>query len=475
MPREFDWNNWTSGGLPVTRQPGLFGSIATQVMKGTNVDFIPLDNNSNVMDVKDSPLWKGLESKEMQFWAYCYCSPLASVIDRLADADINGTLMFLRKSDDSDSNSAIVRKVKALLMRPNALQDQFEFRAEQVTYKKTYGYALIYGMGMTDDNPLTCSSLWNLNPFYCEPIRDDSFNPYNRKKSNPIKEWKVRILGKDYTIPADKILILKDSYLPRHRDELGLPISKISGLDWAISNICAAMEADNVLLRKKGPLGFISQDTAKDPIAGYVPLSPKDKAEIQSDLQAYGLTWAQWQYVVTRHGLKWNPMSFNVKDLDTKGTIREGIDMIADRYGYPAELMSGKNATYENRTSAERYLYNSTVIPSNMRDMYSISYWFGMTEDYIYYDYTDYPAIRDTKVTQGQGIKSLSEGLLIQFQANVITLNQVRQILEQNTVPGDDLYYGSEEYKEKYGANTPEPTVAKPMEENTPPKTDGEN
>jgi hypothetical protein len=454
MPRE---SNWTSNDVRavIPQAPGLFGSIAKDPIKSTPVDFIPWDADSNIVNIKEEAIWKGLSTKEMQYWAYCFCSPLASVIDRLADADINGDLMFLRKSDDSDSNSQPIRKIKHLLTDPNPLEDQYEFRAAQVTYKRTYGYALIYGMGMSNNNPSTSSFLWNLNPYFCEPIRDDNFNPFDEEKANPIKYWNVRILGKDYTIPADKVLILKDSYLPRHRDELGLPISKISGLDWAISNICAAMEADNVLLRKKGPLGFISQDSTKDPVAGYVPLSPKEKAEVQDDLHQYGLTWAQWQYVVTRHGLKWNPMSFNVKDLDTKGTIREGIDMIADRYGYPAELMSGKNATYENRTSAERYLYNSTVIPSNRRDMYSFSKWFGLLEDYIYYDYTDYPAIRDTKVTQGEGIKMLSEGLIMQFQANIIHLNQVRQILEQNTVPGEDIYYSSKEYQEKYGKNTP--------------------
>jgi len=463
MPRESSWISQNTNNYN-----NLFGSISKHITNSTPVDFIPIDNNSNTINVKEEAVWKGLGTKEMQFWAYCFCSPLASVIDRLSDADINGELMFLRKSDDSDSNSAAVRKIKDLLIKPNPLSDQYEFRAEQVTYKRTYGYALVYAMGMTDDNPSTSSFLWNLNPFYCEPVRNDDFNPFVTKSCNPIKEWNVRILGKDYQIPAKKILILKDSYLPRHRDELGLPISKISGLDWAISNICAAFEADNVLLRKKGPLGFISQDGGKDPVAGYVPLSPKEKTEIQNDLQQYGLTWAQWQYVVTRQSLRWNAMSYNVGELQTKETIRQGTDAICDRYGYPAELMSGKNATYENRTSAERYLYNSTVIPSNRRDMHRISDWLGLSDDYIYYDYSDYPAIRDTKIVQGTGIKDLSTGIQIQIMANIITLNQARQMLDINTVQGDDIYYSSEEYATKYGANSEPPLPTPPNDKPAP-------
>jgi hypothetical protein len=55
------------------------------------------------------------------------------------------------------------------------------------------------------------------------------------------------------------------------------------------------MEADNVLIKKKGPLGFISHDPKPDTVAGYSPMSPKEKEEIQTELQKYGLSWNQWQ------------------------------------------------------------------------------------------------------------------------------------------------------------------------------------
>ena len=141
---------------------------------------------------------------------------------------------------------------------------------------------------------------------------------------------------------------------------MGLPLSKVAGLDFFISNICASMEADNVLLKKKGPLGAWSFDPKPD-MAGTIPMTPDDKKEIQEDLKQYGLNWHQFQYVVSKIPLKWNAMSFNLRDLMTKETTRQGIDGICDRFGYPAELMSGKNATYENRSSAEKFLYQNNI------------------------------------------------------------------------------------------------------------------
>lgn len=442
-------------GIDLT-SPNLFGTIAQgNFAFPTGLGFIPLDDQGNVMPLKgDGAVWKGLNSPQMQYWAYKYCSPLASVIDRLATGDINGVFDVLKKKTKDYSNSAKARKIYDLFERPNPLQNYFEFRAEQITLKKIYGYCPVFFMGVLGKDFTTAKFQWNLDPLCCEPVRNENFDIYDDKNNNPIKSWKVTILGKEYNIPAEKVMVLKDSFV-NGKNEFGLPISKIEGLDWSVSNICAAMEADNVLLRKKGPLGFISHQPTSDNIAGYIPMTADEKKEIQDDLANYGLTWSQFQYVISRQGVKWNPMSFNVKDLDTKGTIKEAIDMICDRFSYAAELMSGKNATYENRTSAERYVYNSVIIPNNRLDMHTYSMQFGLTDEKCVSDFSDYPALQDSKVSQGEGMKFLTEGLDLQFKNNLITLNQYRVALDWDTVDGDEIYYSSKEYQDKYGQFTP--------------------
>lgn len=438
--------SWTN---PINQ---IFGSMAGPVVQPTNVGFIPYNDEGDVILLKDSAIWRNLQNKQMQYWAYLYCSPLASVIDRQANADLNGVIEILNDEGDYDT-SRYAKAVKKRLNNPNPMQDWYEFRGQQMVYKKVFGYCPVYTMEFASSPDRSSTYLWNLNPLYLDPNPNDNFSFV--KSPNPIKSWQFTFnegsfYDFDITIPAEKIIILRDGYM-NQTDAMGLPISKVAGLEWAISNICAAMEADNVLLRKKGPLGFISQDSTKDPVAGYVPLSPKEKKEVQADLQQYGLSMSQWQYVVTRHGLRWNPMSFKVSELQTKETIRQGVDSICDRFGYPAELMSGKNATYENRTSSERWLINNVTVPENKRDMLKYTTYFDVN---VTEYYGDMPVLQDAVLANGQGLNYRTQALDLQYKSGIITKNQYLEALELDKVDDGDKYYVE--------PTTPAPTETKP-------------
>lgn len=442
----------------------IFGSIgsvypAAGFAAKTDIGFIPRDSAGGVINLRGADaVWKGLELPNMQYWAYCYCAPLASVIDRLAECDTNAVIQLLKANGDS-TQSSVAKQVESLMSRPNPLQTWAEFRGQQSVYKRIFGYCPVYAMIPAGSKAYEAKYLWNLNPFYARPIANYEFTMTNGQ--DRIKEWNISILGTNYQIPAEKVFIIKDGYVNQAVDTMGLPLSKVAGLDFAISNICAAMEADNVLLRKKGPLGFISHDPKPDSVAGYIPMTSEDKQDIQDDLAGYGLTWSQWQYVVTKIPTKWNPMSFNVKDLATKETIRSGIDMICDRFAYPAELMSGKNATYENRSSAEKYLYQNVVMPSNVRDMRVYNNFFSFVDRGLLLsaDFSDVAVLQEDALKRGQAQKAQVEGLLIQFQNSLITLNDFRKKMDIDTVEGDDIYYA--EYLIKYKVNENEKTPSK--------------
>ena len=223
---------------------------------------------------------------------------------------------------------------------------------------------------------------------------------------------------------------------------MGLPISKVAGLDYSVSNICAAMEADNVLLKKKGPLGVFSYDPKPD-MAGTIPLNPDDKQELQDELARYGLTAGQLQYIISKKPLKWNAMSFNLRDLMTKETVRQGIDSICDRFGYPAELMSGKNATYENRNSAEKYLYQNNIIPFSIRRMSRYNTFFNLDEvgASLSLDYNHLPVLQEDIMKAGQARKAMSESLVLDWESGLITFNEYRKLSNLDEVAGMDIYY----------------------------------
>jgi hypothetical protein len=472
------WNKAIAGkrSVDLSGANNLFGTLGAGAYPIlSRMGFVPIDGNGGTLSLIDpdqnsSPKWIGLETKQMQFWAYIFCSPLAAVIDRLAEADTNGIIQFVDEETrvpmkNVNKNPKLLR-IKRLLQKPNPWQTWEEFDGEQAVLCKIFGYCPVFSIGSNILDKSYTKALINLNPILVTPIQNYEFDLYGDKPM--IKEWQLTIFGKSYTIPASDIMLVKDGFVSKGVDQYGLPISKIYGLDFFVSNICAAMEADNVILKKKGPLGVFSFDPGKD-IAGATPLDPTAKDDLQNDLARYGLTIGQLQYVISKMPIKWNAMSFNLRDLMTKETIRAGIDGICDRFGYPAELMSGKNATYENRNSSEKWLYNNNVIPNSLRRMTRYNQFFELEDTILNKNYNHLPVLQEDVVRAGEAEKYESEALEIEWKNGQITWNQWQVAKERDQVAGMDIYYP--EYIKKFPEMNPNKQVKNGKD--TPPKDSG--
>lgn len=455
----------------------LFGSIAGGALTiPTDKSFIPVDGQSNILRLTgepNGPQWLGLRTKEQQRAAYDYCSPLATVIDKIAQADTNGIISFVdeetREHKTNWKKNPKLGRIMKLLKNPNKMQTYDEFNSQQVAICKIHGYCPVLPIYPAGFDKSYSTSMFNLDPRFCHPIINTDFDPYSQEagKRNPIKEWVGTIFGKKFRIDAEDILIIEDGFVDSMHDNFGLPMSKVQGLDFAISNICAAMEADNVLLKKKGPLGVFSYDPKPD-MAGWQPLKDDEKKDLQNDLKRYGLGLQQLQYIISKMPMKWNPMSFNVAELMTKETFRQGVDTICDRMSYPAELMSGKNATYENRTSAERYLYQNNIIPFSLRRTAKLNNFFELEGTVLEISYAHISALKEDIVKEAQSQKFLSEALDIMWKGGLVTWNEVRLKKKLQEVTGMDIYYP--EYVEKFGIKEePKPSNEKdPKPKDTP-------
>lgn len=439
----------------------LFGTIGagSNFLNG-QFQFIPIDGSGGITGAGQEdiqPRWIGLEGKNMQYWAYNYCSPLAAVIDRLAEADTNGRIEFVNNDKDKTTVKNVnknpkLNRIKNLLKKPNPMQTWEEFNSEQVVLSKIFGYCPVLAICPSGFDKSYTRFMFNINPLRITPRVNENYDLFGNRtdfstgkwdgidRENPIKEWYFSIGGRSYTINPKDIILVKDGYISSINPDLGLPLSKVAGLDWCVSNICAAMEADNVLLKKKGPLGVFSYDPRND-MAGTVPMTPKQKTEIQTELSNYGMTLGQLQHIISKVPIKWNPMSFNVRDLMTKETARQGIDGICDRFAYPAELMSGKNATYENRNSAEKYLYQNNIIPFSLRRMAIYNEFFELDEVSIIMDYDHLPVLQEDIMHAGQAFEALSKGLELMWKSGILTFNQVLIKLDLDTITGGDIYY----------------------------------
>lgn len=447
LRQEMGLQTRVSDAVIVNGGSNLFGSIANSRLPiPTNMGFIPADREGNVIDLTGTNVnatWLGLSSRSMQYWAYIYCSPLAAVIDRLAEADTNGRIEVrdLDGKVKKTNKSPRLNRITTLLKNPNPYQTWEEFNSQQVVICKIFGYCPVFALGPRGMDKSYTKSLWNLNPFFATPEYNDTFDLYDAK-ANPIRKWNITIHNKQYSIPAEDICLVKDGFIDVHTNTVGLPISKVAGLDYFVSNICAAMEADNVLLKKKGPLGVFSHDPKPD-MAGWTPLKNAEKQDLQDDLSRYGLTLGQLQYVVSKTPIKWNAMSFNLRDLMTKETVRQGIDGICDRFGYPAELMSGKNATYENRSSAEQFLYQNNIIPFSLRRMARYDKFFGLEEEAnLFLNYSHLAVLQEDIVKATQAQLAVSQASDIDWKSGIITYNEYRRAKKLDPKAGmDEVYY----------------------------------
>lgn len=427
----------------------LFGTIAQGGILNKvdgNIGFIPVDGNNGTLQIKGSNAeWLGLENRVTQKYAYEFCYPLSSVIDRIAEADINGNIEILRlqgKGKEDYATSPYAVRMNNLFENPNPSQSWDEFRGQQVVYKKVFGFCpvlVITPIGFEYD-PSEASMLLNLPPWLFSVESDSESSIFPKAKS-----YTCSILNGISTFRPEQILILKDGFLQDEREGFLLPKSRLVGLDMAVSNLCAGMEADNVMLRKRGPIGFISHDAAatKDSVAGYLPMTETEKRDIQNDLQRYGLSWAQYQYVVSKTAMKWNSMGYDVKQLGTKETILQATKAICQRLNFSYVLLENSEATFANQNDAHKSLYQNNIIPGCNKDIDKYAKYFKAKENNCRFtvDFNYLPIMQEDAEMQGRARKAKDESLQIEYKNDIITKNQWLIELGLDTVPDGDVYY----------------------------------
>jgi len=426
----------------------LFGTIAGfPVGRNTGMSFIPLDSSGKTLEIKgDQATWLGLKSRQMQKYAYDYCYPVASVCDRLAEYDITGIIEVLRaegKGKENFATNSWAQNINKLFGQPNPMQSWEQFRGQQVIYKKVFGFCPVLPLvpaGMTPDN---ATAMINLPPWLFDYESTKKFL-YTSKLEEIVKEWRITILGKTFTLRPDQVIILEDSFMQDEETDFLLPQSRLVGLDMAVSNICRAMEANNVLLTKRGPLGFISHDAAavKDSVAGYIPMSKSEKDDLQTQLSNYGLSLAQYQYVISKQAVKWNPMSYNVTELGIDPTVVSGSKAICHRYGFPYTLFEQQDATYANGLNAEKGVYQNNVIPNNNKDLNKYNKFFKAAENNgkIVSNFNKVAALQEDELARAQAAKAWNDTLLIEWDNNLITKNQWLEARGYEKVADGDKY-----------------------------------
>lgn len=375
--------------------------------------------------------------------AYRRCAPLSDVIDRNARALANANWWLTDNETDTDSLDKFPA-LKELLDKPNPLQSWSEFMSQLDVYRSLYGEVFVWAVVPIGATTLEATALWVIKPDY---IRIELTNKlyFQSEVEDIVKNYYLNVGGKQTLLEKEHVLHIKDTYQNLNFNPTNIRgVSRIVSLENPIKNIIQAYEAIYSLNRDRGAQGILSNDT-KDKI-GALPVTPNEKEAIQNTYtENYGLLKNQLKVIITDASLKWQQMSYSVKDLMLFEGIQENITQITNTFGYPYELLGHKDGvTFANKLEAKKWHYQDTIIPTAKMYSEKFTSFFGLEGYKLYADFSDVEALKEAALSKADALYRSNQALEIAYRNGIISLEEWRQSIDlDQQIEGNTMYNGS--------------------------------
>ncbi len=363
--------------------------------------------------------------------AYQSCPPLTAIINRKAQAHVNGRTFIMNvsgKGKGKESTSEIARKIRKLMNRPNPVESGKQFRARLKVYKQLYGWCIvlpIMPVGFENRGPADAQNLWILPPELLD-VEENKMLFSQSSANGMIKSIKLRLGDETKELPLDKIYIFKD-FTPSINSFI-FPESRVKSLTMPINNIMASYESRNELICYAGSQGIISPDAGSGQYVA-VPLQPDQKQQIQNDFRAqYGIRRGMARYIISPAPIKWQAMGVKTKDLALLEEVIDSTKALCDGYGYPPHLLGIIDPTFNNQNAAEKGFYQNTIIPEAESEDEEWDNFFKLEENEenirFQTDFSHLPILQEDEKSKAEARKIRNEALDIEFKNNMITLNR---------------------------------------------------
>lgn len=354
--------------------------------------------------------------------AYGKCPPVAAIINRKAQAYINGKTWVLN-SRGKEATSYDAGNLRKLLKRPNPLQNWKQFEAQSYVYQQMFGFTVILPIKPVGyERNIDATALWNIPPFMLD-FKETSRLFYQTDLSGIIE--KITVTYKNITSPLNvkDIFILKD-FVPSFTSMI-FPESRIQALEKPINNIIGAYESRNTLINFRGAQGFLSPD--KEPM-GSVALSDDEKEALQNDFRRYGLRNGQWQVIISSSVLRWQQMGYPTKDLMLMEEVEESSLAVCDGFNFPPHLLGLIDPTFNNQNAAEKGLYQNSIMPDAESNYEQWNEFFGLEDLNLKLDkdYSHITVLQDDQKIAADARQSRNNALKIEWRNGMITLNEWR-------------------------------------------------
>lgn len=363
-----------------------------------------------------------------------------AVINLKARAKMNMVFDVVNKATqkpvpDTDPIAKVIRT-------PNYFQSQTEFTGQSSLFFDIFGNEYIYKLWPTGF-PKSIKAMFALSDAFIEFVAEDK-GPYWLNTEMPegnkyYYTWNGsrRPFENDTIIHINSVAVAPQNYLQGSAsttpENYLQGASKLSALQAPIRNIRAAYEARNVIIVKRGALGIFTNDT-KDGAGGSFNLDPDEKDKLQEDIQKYGLTRSQKQFIFTNLALKFQQIGIDVDKLQLLKETETSFGKICDSFGTPKELFSSeKGVTFANRNAAEKDLYLNTIIPESQERVDALNRGFDMdqTPNIIIGTFPPIESLQEDLKIKGQAITLVTNALSKAFMDKAISIGEYQETLRE--------------------------------------------
>lgn len=373
--------------------------------------------------------------------AYLNCPPLSSIINRKARCYINGKTLVMN-SQGKEAQGSDAKRLRALLKRPNPIQTWKQFEAQNYIYTQLFGFCIVLPImpfGYEDKGPMFATSLWNIPPYMVDVTETNKIF-YQTDLTGIIESIKLNYKGLTSNLPLKNLLILKD-FTPGI-DSLIFPVSRVKAIEMPVNNIIGTYMTRHELINYAGAQGLFSSNATDT--SGTIPLKEEEKTQLQDDFKRqYGIQRGQWRYIIAPTAMNWTQIGKPTKDLMLFEEISDDIMRICDQYDYPSQLLnSEKGPNVSNTQAYQAQIYTDGVMPESEDYYEQWNMWFKC-EDYnliLEKNYSHIAPLQENKKEQGQASYYLNQSLMLLWNQDLITANQILEANEMDLVSGWDIY-----------------------------------
>lgn len=301
-----------------------------------------------------------------------------------------------------------------LLQNPNPLQAQNGWLRQFKEQEQVYGNQILY-----KNHPSKLSAypatLWNISPSLVQPVLSGKMFDQT-DIIDIITSYNYTLGGITKTFKPEEILYSRIADL----DNPVIGMSCIDSLKYPISNIEAAYEYRNVIMKEKGAIGILSNNS-KDAMGG-IPLAQDERKRLEDGhINQYGIGKGKSRVILTEAALNWTPMSYPTKDMLLFEEVDANLLTIIDAFGLNVNMFSNKQATFENVKQSIIQAYQDTILPEADQFTQSLSKFLKVKEGTRLVASYDHLAImKENKLKGMQSLDSVVSMLKNAVEAGLI-------------------------------------------------------